>query len=256
MEPVDAIQTKRRFPHLDSLVSDEALRRAARPIRPDAWDLCDAFANPLPLAAAMLAALDDNLRALSAVGAIRARNALRDRLLNGEQLLNTLSELALARHLLQTGWQVALDYKFFATRDVDIWCKLHDIERLVEVVNMAIPAAQRAEPLEDTPGSCARSTSFPDENDPLVDKVVAKFNDKFGPALSQGWTGEIWVAVDYTKNHEQDVRQFVRDLFFPDWPEAVVQFAARRCPQLKGVCFYSHLPQSIVPRAVHWNGVE
>lgn len=248
------LETKKHFPHLDALVSDRDVRRCLGSQATTAgWSLLAALSNPnIAVTLPLLRSLDENLNVL--VGAIRSRKQLRDRLLNRDQLLNTLSELALARHQFEEGWKVELDYPFFDKRDVDLRCQRDGIERLVELVNMAIPDDQEI-PQTGIPGMGFSGVSMPRADDPLVRKVIAKFNDKFLPAFERGWDGEAWIAVDYTKVHRQDIEKLILELTRPTWSSDLAALAGQCCHGLRGVCFYSYLPDACVPRAIRWEAV-
>lgn len=240
-----AISRKREYHSVDRLVDDNRLERA---ISNDISVLADDAPLTLPSCLASevpepfppiptLRALDENLRELLAVDAIRQPVQLAKKLLNKHsQFLNTLSELALARELVKQGWCVKLEEKFFdSKKDVDIFSVRQGEKNFIEVTNLApeeLPANMRSGIVSEI---CDR--------DKVVGKIVAKYQKKFMEPLKRGWCGRAWVAIDVSKNHTQDISILMQSLVRDNWwVDELAAHVWHKCPDLTGVIVYSTRP--------------
>lgn len=242
----DAIDWKRRFPSIDAIVSDAALRQAVRN---------DTYANDVnaPLtflsclligdipesfpAAQTLKALNANLEVLNVPGMIRQPRRLCDKLLNPPQFLNTFAEIALARALLSRGFSVRLEEKFFEQRDADLLVELKGETAYVEVTNLA------SRPIESGrvfAGDVANVT----DRDVIFRKISTKFREKFEEPQSQGWSGSAWVAIDVAKYDQQNLNAVFQSLFRPYWKDELSELLLERCPGLSGAIVFRSYPSS------------
>ncbi len=247
-----ATEAKRRFPRLDALVPDAALRRGLS-ADPSAGD----GAGPLTLARCLvhchypdpfppqptLAAIEKNLDALW--DKIDKPGQLRQKLLNPDQFLNTISELALARSLRDNGYEVTLEYKFAQGRDADILAVKHGRQYHVDVTNLA------ARPLP-MHGVVSGTVSEVGEMDLVVKKIAAKFREKFEGPLDRGWPGHAWIALDVAKNDRQNVDVVLQRFTRPNWIREVKVLMHRECPTLEGCVIYRSDPTAIHVDVVGW----
>ena len=238
-----AVARKRQHPALDQLIGDDRLMRALRD-DPAAWEKdgpltlpgCLAselpeFCPPVPI----IRALNENLRELCAAGAIRRRGQLARKLLNGEQFLNTQSELALARTLSSAGWYVQLEETFFDGRDADILATRGAEKRFIEVTNLALK--------ELGGGVHGGQIGQLGHKDRVVQKIANKYREKFEVPLENGWAEHAWVALDVAKNHLESVDTFFQTLLrLPQWNNDLAAHVRRECPRLSGVVVYHSAP--------------
>jgi len=182
-----------------------------------------------------LHALNANLRKIHDAGAIRQPGQLARKLLNGmEQFLNTLSELALARTLIEQGYSVQLEEKFFDNKDADIFAVYQGENSYIEATGLA--------PTPLCAGISSRQVSETGSEDLVVAKVVRKYQSKFEVAYNNGWQEHSWVALDVSKNHEQDILISLKTFISDVWVENLTKHIRCECPHLTGVIVYSTRP--------------
>lgn len=234
-----ALDRKRLYARIHAIVSDTALTRAVNGVSGD--DQCLTLPGcllsdarkPFP-PILVLESLEDNLSVLRPT--ITKPRRLANQLLNGCQFLNTLSELALARTLLDMGWSISLDEKFFGKKDADIVARRDTEKNFIDVTNIS--------PMSLPVGVTVCRDIFQEMSDRsrIVHKLVEKFQEKFEVAINSGWGGRAWVALDFAKNDEENVQSFVQDLFQRRWRLEVAELVRRDCPQLAGVILYRYYP--------------
>lgn len=233
-----AINRKRGLLRTNTLISDTVLRRVIDK-RPEANEhltlpgcfLCDVPQSPPFL---VIESLEDNLKVLWST--ITKPRRLADKLLNACQFPNTLSELALARTLLDSGWSISLDEKFFRNKDSDIVARRGDEENFIEVTNLAF---------DRMPENGVFSTDViweANERTRIVGKISQKFWEKFDFAVRQGWQGRTWIAIDITKNDVENIQAFLHDRFQPGWRRKVAELVHAKCPALTGIIIYRYYP--------------
>ena len=235
------IESKRRYPTLDGLVSDSQLNEH---LWRDGVELDDG--KPLTLVRALYsahrvpdflpvaAALESQLSALAPLVARGRRGRFTKQLLNGPQFLNALSELALAMRLQIEGWGVELASPFHDNaKDVDIRANRGPAIRFVEVANLAPEsAAELVEGFMEKPGGQPLDRR-------LVGKVVSKYKAKFEKAIEEGWVGDVWIAIDFGKQHDLSLDlRFRRPLTRHDWRKGAAAELHATCPGLRGVVYY------------------
>lgn len=203
----DAVSRKRRYPTIDSLISDEALRdyvfkshdliSALREYgkgltEPPPYTflialLTDHYLLPLP-SAGLMRSLEENLSIFEPSLNDNQRQSLVRQLLNpynektkDNQFINTLSELGLARYYNDAGWQVRLAEPIPSTnKNVDRLLNMGRETRWLDVDNSV------QEP-SDVDGFGPMSPT--DLEYRLIDKVARKYDDKFQTAINNGWSG-------------------------------------------------------------------
>lgn len=249
-----AIKRKREYPAVHELVKDRLLRSA---IKRDPSSLvengrltlsgCLVSDCPEPFPhSRVLRALDENLRELLTAGAIRQQKQLAEKLANGPQFLNTLSELALARTLITQGMPVELEKKFFSDIDADILATIGEEKHYFEVTNLALnPVAEGVHP-----GMVAEVG----ENDLVVKKIVAKYEAKFKKPFESGWREYAWVALDVAKNDGQNIEILVQALFRGNnWVAELAEHIRPKCPNLTGVVVYRSDPKKTHADVETWH---
>ena len=170
--------------------------------------------------------LEDNLCALRPI--MMKPRKLAKQLLNPCQFLNRLSELALAHTLLEKGWWISLNEKFFGNKDADIVARRGTEENFIDVINIA--------PMSLPTGvvNCRDIIQETSNRSRIVQKVVEKFKQKFEVALERGWRGRAWVAPDFAKNDEENVQAFVQDFFQTELEISCGQTCSPRMPKING----------------------
>lgn len=240
---LQAIERKHEYTGISKIIDDKRLERA---IRKDILSLihdrpltllgcltCEDIA--LSITTPVMHALDANILNLNEAGAIIQSDQLATKLLNREQYFNTQSELALARTLIERGWSVRLEEKFFGDKDVDIFAASHGESNFIEVTNLAISLLSES----------VRTGIIGeiDKRDMVVKKIVAKYRRKFEEPFAKGWCGRAWVALDVSKNHAQDLSMGLQSIVRNTWLTEIASHVQRECPKLAGFIVYSTRPQ-------------
>jgi hypothetical protein len=232
------IEMKRNFYWLDKLLPDSSLIRAlerdpkaedpAGPITlAGCLNHCD-YPVPFPPHPALLA-LDSNLAVLW--NRIDKPSRLRNKLLNPEQFLNTISELALARTLHDDGYEITLEFAFAERRDADVLATKSGRDYHIEVTNLA------SRPIISGT-TIAGSVREVAEYDLIVEKIITKFRDKFEGPLDRGWHGHAWIALDVAKNDEENVHLVLQRFSRPTWRDELKAILCRECSTLEGALVY------------------
>ncbi|MEX2490489.1 MAG: hypothetical protein WD425_01880 [Nitrospirales bacterium] len=238
-----AVLNKRLYLTLDQFLSDSRLKRAIR-ADPAAWEndgpltlagcLASKLQEPCP-PVQICRALDENLRVLHAAEAIRRPVKLMDKLLNNaNQFLNTLSELALASTLKSKGWHVHLEEPFFGDKDVDVLAMRGVTKKYIEVTNLSI---EKNPPIKKEGRGVVHSGQIGPsaDKDLIVQKIAAKYQEKFEEAIQNGWTGHAWVALDVAKDHIESVDTFFQShIRLPQWKNELTAIVRRECPGMSG----------------------
>jgi hypothetical protein len=232
------IEVKRKYRWLDDLLPDTALARAigADPTAADPngpLTLVGCLVNhhyqesfpPRPT----LMALNGNLGALR--DKIKKPGQLRKKLMNPSQFLNTISELALARTLLDNGYEITVEYEFAEKRDVDIFASKSGDDYHIDVTNLAARAIRSDTVLFE-------SVSKESKYDLVIKKIATKFREKFEGPLERGWIGHAWIALDVAKNDLENVKTFVQCLTRPTWADEIRAILCYECPTLEGALLY------------------
>lgn len=238
---------KQKYPVLDELIKDETfLDKVGEEQTGDTrthLTLVTAlrFVNdppPLP-SAGVIRSLEENLSIFVPSMSKKQKSTLAANLLNGScQFLNTLSELALARHYHDRGWKTKLAYQLSPDKkDVDLFVEKDGQSHAIEVLNAA-------------PSECEVNGFAPvlpsDFQFRLMDKIVQKYDKKFSHAIKKGWNGNAWIALDITKNDGVAVGVTISS------DERLREFACealRQCKQLSGVMYFTYCAAK---PTIHW----
>lgn len=236
-----AIARKRENRELDSLITDELLRRALR-AEPAAWISEGTITLPACLASELpdvwppmptIRALNDNLQELREGGAIRKPGQLAKKLLNREQFFNTISELALARTVKDQGWSVRLEEPFFGGKDVDILASREGDDIYIEVTNLA--SNELGEGVQG--GEVTRIS----ERDLAVRKIITKYREKFEVAIERGWPGHPWLALNVAMNDGKNIEYELQSILrVGTFATELAEHVGSECPRLSGLILYRH----------------
>lgn len=270
-----AISRKREYDAINRFVTDRMIKRTIIRTKTidDQLTLLNCLTSDAPEYFAplnTLHALDENLKELDKTGAIKQPKKLGMKLLNrSEQFLNTLSELTLARALIKRGYSVFLEEKFFDDKDADIFASYQGEDSYIEAAGLAFdtsaPVSVASED-EDSyiegaglalpplyARSCSRLVPEIGSEDLVVAKIVGKYQNKFEIAYKNGWQGHSWVALDVSKNHEQDISASLNPHFFDaSWVENLAKHIRGECPHLTGIIVYSTRPNETHARIICW----
>lgn len=228
------LETRELYPVLAEVVRPRELRNAARDLEShDGWSLPEVMLARHPC----FQALVDSLMALKS--AKFSRKTLARKLLNKSQFLNTFSELALARTLLQTRASIELDFKFFENRDVDIHVQADSCRIFIEVVNLGLHAESDI-PTNSVVGGSIRVGQ---PNATITNKIKDKFQEKFAKAVYAGWKGFAVIAIDLGKRHQHDLEMMIRKTFEPNWLVPTADELSTECPGLGAIMTYRTRPE-------------
>ncbi len=236
-----ALERKRDYPAIHALIADSALRRTLNRHPESAEQLtlpgCLVSDAPKPFPPVLiLESLDSNLGVLKKPSIMARPRQVADKLLNAGQFLNTLSELALARTLLDAKWSISLEERFYRGKDADIVARRNPESNFIDVINLApmrLPSC----------GVCSRDVVQPlTDRNRIAQKLIEKFQDKFELPIQRGWIGRSWVAIDFAKNWAEDVQTFVQDLFGGNWRQEITEIVRQRCPKLTGIILFQYDP--------------
>ena len=249
-----ALAEKLGLPMINALLDDAMLKRAFdRYQRPDDWEENGEPLNAvtaLGVVPPVAAVLERHLAVLDAAGAVSedARRQLRANLVNRrEGFLHTMSELALARHLVDEGWRVALAAPLPGGGDADIFAERDGHNRHIEVVNY------EARPLPPSTSAFIRLPTSDEIIERMASKVAGKVLKKFRDPWTAGWRGSVWVAVDYGKHDELKIAcSFLQRPTRMGWEEATAARLARDLPELAGVLFYDYSASNDTLTAATW----
>lgn len=242
LHEAEALIRKRKYPTLNALITDYALRENVRKSKIDNVEppftlglaiLHDEHPDGWP-GQGLVQSLEENLSIfVHTLNDNKKKKDIADHLLNKDiQFLNTLSELGLARHYNQNGYQVRLaEVLAPSEKDADIYICKGDEHRWIEVLNAA------HEELEIDGFSPMFNAEFGRR---LIDYVVLKYNEKFQTAIDKGWNGCPWVALDFIKNddiaREVALHEMVGNMTLEDCAAKI----RSNCPGLAGVVYYTY----------------
>ncbi|MCD4652501.1 hypothetical protein K8T06_01035 [bacterium] len=246
----DALLRKRKYPAIDSLIEDEKLIENVRRFETDDQDvlltlgtalLRDHHPSPLP-AGRLIRSLEDNLSAFVPSLDEDEKKVLAAELLNGRiQFLNTLSELGLARYYLDDTWNTSLAVRIPGVlKNVDIYLEKESESRWLDVIN--------AEPKEWEYAGFAPMAPA-DLEMRLVDKIERKFASKFKEAVDNGWKGDAWIGLDFTKNDSITKAVTLMRIIGSRTLDEFASEIFRRCPELKGIVYFTYYASEI---KAHW----
>lgn len=231
-----ALAAKRQYHWLNELILDTSISRALR-------NYSEASDQSLTLVGCLLgidvpepfpprptlAALNSNLERLQS--AITKPGQLRKKLINPDQFLNTISELALARTLLDDGYDLTIEYEFAERRDVDIFAHKLGRELYIDATNLCSRSMRSTEIV-------AGAVSEVFDDDRIVEKIVTKFREKFEGPLQRGWVGHPWGALDVAKDDLEKIRSAFQRIFRDSWQTEIRNLLQKECPALEGALIY------------------
>ena len=250
----NAVLRKQKYPFLDAVVSDGALRRSFRKLPKTEMVtlqslLTEDYPAP-PSPSAQLKALDLMLQNLLKNGAVVRRHDLASKLLSAGDFLNTLSELGLATYFFENGWTVRLEEPIpTGSKNSDIYVRKSGTGHYVEVINLAHKRLPQKEVLFG-------SVTSPQKDEKLVEKIIDKYRGKFEVALKNGWEAKTWIAIDYTKDDLANITAASRDRFVPQWLHNIAPHIKGACSLLSGIITYRYMPHTVQAQTVTWEYLE